>query len=192
MPSTKAIRLTADSVPAKGWGPSTAGPHSSGNHPSDPNRGRLVDRRPTISGERIVAHLVPPRQFVEATIDSYRPDDNYPSQSEAVEAVRAFGKRFGDAPSGGLFRRRKTSDLPPGLYLDGDFTHDDLDHRWLGSDLTVGTVGRIGYRIAPWRALTITPSVGLELQRDYDLSGRLESVARGGATFGLDVGWLFF
>lgn len=38
---------------------------------------------------------------------------------------------------------------------------------------------------------TITPSAGLELQRDYDLSGRLESVARGGATFGFDVGWLF-
>ncbi len=78
-----------------------------------------------------------------------------------------------------------------GLYLDGDFTHDDLDHRWLGSDLTVGTVGRVGYRIAPWRALTITSSAGIELQRDYDLSGRLESVVRGGATFGLDVGWLF-
>ncbi len=82
--------------------------------------------------------------------------------------------------------------LGAGLYLDGDFTHDNLDRRWLGSDLTVGTVGRIGYRIAPWRALTITPSAGLEIQRDYDLSGRLESVARGGATFGLDVGWLFF
>lgn len=38
---------------------------------------------------------------------------------------------------------------------------------------------------------TITPSAGLELQRDYNLSGRLERVARGGATFGFDVGWLF-
>lgn len=81
--------------------------------------------------------------------------------------------------------------LGAGLYLDGDFIHDDVDHRWLGSALTIGSVGRIGYRIAPWRALTITPSLGLELQRDYDLSGRLESVPRGGLTFGLDVGWLF-
>ena len=42
-----------------------------------------------------------------------------------------------------------------------------------------------------WRRLTITPSAGLELQRDIDLSGRLAGVWRPGIAFGLDVGWLF-
>jgi hypothetical protein len=78
-----------------------------------------------------------------------------------------------------------------GVYVAADFTHDDLDHRWLGTALQVGTVVRAGYRIAPWRQLTITPSAGLELQRDIDLSGRLSGVWRPGVAFGLDVGWLF-
>jgi hypothetical protein len=78
-----------------------------------------------------------------------------------------------------------------GTYVATDFTHDDQDHRWLGSALQLGVVGRIGYRIAPWRQLTITPSTGLELQRDIDLSGRLAGITRGGVAYGLDVGWLF-
>lgn len=89
---------------------------------SDESRERLVDRRPTISGERIVAHLIPPRQFTDATVDSYRPDSDYPSQGDAVEAVRSFGERFDTVGGGGgFFRRKKPVELPPGLYLDGGF-----------------------------------------------------------------------
>jgi hypothetical protein len=78
-----------------------------------------------------------------------------------------------------------------GAYVAADFTHDDEDHRWLGSALQLGVVGRVGYRIVPWRQLAITPSAGLELQRDIDLSGRLSGATRGGLAYGLDVGWLF-
>jgi hypothetical protein len=81
--------------------------------------------------------------------------------------------------------------LGAGVYVAIDRTHDDLDHRWLGTTLQAGTATRIGYRIAPWRALAITPSAGVEVQRDIDLSGRLSGAFRGGATVGLDVGWLF-
>ena len=112
-PPSKVACLSAESSPVAA---SDAAVDGSG-------RARLVDRRPTISGERIVAHLVPPRQFVEATVDTYRPDSDYPSQTEAVDAVRAFGKRF-DTDSRGasaFFRRKKTSEIPPGLYLDGGF-----------------------------------------------------------------------
>lgn len=84
-------------------------------------RGHLIDRRPTISGARIVAHLVPPRQFVDATVDSYRPDADYPSQAAAVAAVRDFGQRFDAQTPPGFFRRKKVSEVPPGLYLDGGF-----------------------------------------------------------------------
>ncbi|MFT3691731.1 MAG: hypothetical protein QM831_01235 [Kofleriaceae bacterium] len=78
-----------------------------------------------------------------------------------------------------------------GVYLAGDATHDDEDHRWLGTTTELGLAGRIGYRIAPWRGLLITPSVGLEGQRDIDLSGRLDGANRFGLTVGLDFGWWF-
>ncbi len=83
---------------------------------------RLVDRPSTITGEQIVEHLVPPRQFEGATLDSYRPDADYPSQAAAVAAVEAFAAawRSGGA-SGGLFRRRKAAPALPGIYLDGGF-----------------------------------------------------------------------
>ena len=82
---------------------------------------RLIDRKPTISGEEIVAHLVPPRQFVTASVASYRPDTQYPSQAEAVAAVAAFGAE-GTAPTrGGWFRRKPVVDTLPGIYLDGGF-----------------------------------------------------------------------
>jgi len=92
---------------------------TSAARPADGAHPRLVDRAPTISAAEIVAHLTPPRQFADATADSYRPDPDYPSQQEAVEAVRGFG-----APQErrrGLFRRRAEPDAPPGLYLDGGF-----------------------------------------------------------------------
>ncbi len=81
--------------------------------------GRLVDRSPAISGAEIVAHLVPPRQFVTATLDSYRPDRDYPSQGAAVAAIRNFVA--GWKTGGGLLSRRKTPVSLPGVYLDGGF-----------------------------------------------------------------------
>jgi len=80
---------------------------------------RLVDRKPTISGAQIIAHLVPPRQFVTATTDSYRPDHGYPSQTQAVEAVAAFWTVV--PGGGGLFRRRRAPEALPGVYFDGGF-----------------------------------------------------------------------
>ena len=82
--------------------------------------GRLVDRVPTLDGAEIVAHLVPPRQFATATLDSYRPDRDYPSQGAAVAAVRNFVAGFGGT-SVGLFARRKAAPARPGIYLDGGF-----------------------------------------------------------------------
>lgn len=79
---------------------------------------RLVDRKPTLSGAQIIEHLVPPRQFADATIESYRPDHDYPSQAEAVAAVQAFTAAW--RPSGGLFKRR-APETRPGIYLDGGF-----------------------------------------------------------------------
>lgn len=79
---------------------------------------RLIDRNPSLSGAEMVAQLVPPRQFASASLDSYRPDRDYPSQGAAVAAIRNF---MGSSTGGGLFSRRKTPPTLPGIYLDGGF-----------------------------------------------------------------------
>lgn len=82
--------------------------------------GHLVDRVPTLSGQEMVAQLVPPRQFATATLDSYRPDRDYPSQGAAVAAIRNFVAGW-HASGGGLFSRKKAPQALPGVYLDGGF-----------------------------------------------------------------------
>ncbi len=82
--------------------------------------GALVGRSPSITGQEIAAHLVPPRQFDDARFDTYRPDPEYDTQAQAVEVLRAFsGDRAGSR--GGLFSRKKAPALKPGVYLDGGF-----------------------------------------------------------------------
>jgi cell division protein ZapE len=81
---------------------------------------RLVDRKPTLSGAEMVENLTPPRQFFTASLESYRPDRDYPSQGAAVAAIRNFGSSWGQK-SGGFFSRRKEPAVLPGVYLDGGF-----------------------------------------------------------------------
>lgn len=81
----------------------------------------LVTRLPEITGQEIAADLAPPRQFRAATFDSYRPNEEFPSQARAVETLRAFAAPW-VARSSGLFRRaRKKERALPGVYLDGGF-----------------------------------------------------------------------
>lgn len=81
----------------------------------------LLERAPQMTGAELAASLVPPRQFADATLENYRPDADYPSQAEAVTAVRTFVASWRPAQAGGLFSRRKAPDVKPGLYLDGGF-----------------------------------------------------------------------
>ena len=84
---------------------------------------RLIDRSPSISGAEIVAELVPPPQFENASFDSYRPDVNYPSQAGTVERLREFVGvwRAQQRPGGFFSRNRKPKTELPGIYLDGGF-----------------------------------------------------------------------
>ena len=84
------------------------------------SRGSLVDRDSSITAAEMVQHLVPPRQFETATLDSYRPDRDYPSQGGAVAAIRNFGHGF-SPKVGGMFSRRKAAVELPGVYFDGGF-----------------------------------------------------------------------
>src|ERR1700735_4592412 len=83
---------------------------------------RLVDRRPTVSPERLVAQLTPPPAFADASFASYHPDPAEPSQSAAVVACQRFSRHAVERRIGRKkwFGRREV--LPGvGLYLDGGF-----------------------------------------------------------------------
>lgn len=83
---------------------------------------QLTERSPEITGTEIAANLVPPLQFHNARFDTYRPDPEYPTQSEAVERLERFAASLaGQKPAGFFARRRKTEPLKPGVYLDGGF-----------------------------------------------------------------------
>lgn len=84
--------------------------------------GRLVDRSPTVSPERLIAQLVPPPTFTGVSFETYRPDPAEPTQAAAVGSCLDFcddavRRRAGKKK---MFGRREA--LPGvGLYLDGGF-----------------------------------------------------------------------
>ncbi|MBX3067549.1 MAG: cell division protein ZapE [Cryobacterium sp.] len=87
---------------------------------NDVRVGSITERKPTLTGSEILNHLVPPRQFRKATLDSFTPDPNYPSQTEAIASIRAFIASWNTTGSK-LFGRRKGVESRPGIYLDGGF-----------------------------------------------------------------------
>lgn len=70
-------------------------------------------------------------------------------------------------------------------------THDELGDRHLGTTIELGATLRLGYRIAPWRSLEITPSISADARVDLATSGRVPAWWRPGVGFGLTAGWLF-
>jgi cell division protein ZapE len=123
-----------------------------------PSPGRLVDRTPLLDGAEMIAHLVPPRHFATATLDTYRPDRDYPSQGGAVAAIRHFIARWHTGR--GLFSRRKAPVELPGIYLDGGFGvgkthllaalwHAAPDRKYFGTFIEyTALVGALGYAAA--------------------------------------------
>jgi len=73
----------------------------------------IVGRRPIVEGPQLVASLTVPPHFEDASFDTYRPDPDFASQSDALNAVQAFA-------SGATGRIRRGS-AGRGLYLDGGF-----------------------------------------------------------------------
>src|SRR6202453_2936148 len=84
--------------------------------------GRLVDRQPTVSPERLIAQLTPPPTLGNASFASGRPDPAEKTQSAAVAACQRFCERAVEHRRGRrrlLGRREATPGV--GLYLDGGF-----------------------------------------------------------------------
>jgi cell division protein ZapE len=88
--------------------------------------GRLVDRRPFLGADELLARFLPPPRFADVRFVTYRPDPEHPSQAEALAAMEAFAAaaaRPVEAPPRRRWRRR--GPLVPegaaGRYLDGGY-----------------------------------------------------------------------
>ncbi|CAL9400374.1 Cell division protein ZapE [Streptomyces sp. enrichment culture] len=112
-----------------------SGPAASGSAPIAGTAGTaplsLCSREPHVPADRLVAEMVPPPRFDSVRFDTYVPDPNQPSQSEAVRVLEGFAAGLGQAaPTGGgrrgLFglgrsKAPKTPAGPRGVYLDGGY-----------------------------------------------------------------------
>ena len=72
---------------------------------------RLVDLNPAITPAEMLAELVPPREFQNATFSSYVPDEKFDSQSQAVAELKSRLQQ----------KSKRRGDAVPGFYLDGGF-----------------------------------------------------------------------
>ncbi|MGA5420341.1 cell division protein ZapE [Streptomyces lavendulocolor] len=87
----------------------------------------LCAREPHVPADRLVAEMVPPPRFDAVRFDTYIPDPNQPSQTQAVEVLRSFAAGLGGAHPSGAGRRRWFQKKPAapagprGVYLDGGY-----------------------------------------------------------------------
>jgi cell division protein ZapE len=91
----------------------------------------LTATLPNISAGELLMGLTPPPEFRDARFETYRPDERFASQAEALKRAREFV-----AGRSGGFLGKKVSF--PGVYLDGGFgvgkTHllASMFHAWAG------------------------------------------------------------
>ncbi|WP_328903076.1 cell division protein ZapE [Streptomyces sp. NBC_00441] len=87
----------------------------------------LCAREPHVPADRLVAEMVPPPRFDSVRFDTYVPDPNQPSQTEAVQVLGDFAAGLGGAHASGVGKRkwfgRKAAapSGPRGVYLDGGY-----------------------------------------------------------------------
>ncbi|WP_282700344.1 cell division protein ZapE [Streptomyces sp. CC219B] len=91
----------------------------------------LSAREPHVPAEHLVAEMVPPPRFDSVRFDTYIPDPDQPSQTEAVHVLEHFAAGLGGAHAAtsgrrgflGLGRSKapKAPAGPRGVYLDGGY-----------------------------------------------------------------------
>ncbi|MFF6784727.1 cell division protein ZapE [Streptomyces sp. NPDC012510] len=91
----------------------------------------LCTREPHVPADRLVAEMVPPPRFDSVRFETYIPDPNQPSQTEAVRVLSGFAAGLGGAHATGTGKRgffglgrAKSPKLPAGprgVYLDGGY-----------------------------------------------------------------------
>ncbi|MFB7369383.1 cell division protein ZapE [Streptomyces sp. NPDC056222] len=91
----------------------------------------LCAREPHVPADRLVAEMVPPPRFDSVRFDTYIPDPNQRSQTDAVKALSSFAEGLGGAHATGAGKRPALSRWfakkpaaptgPRGIYLDGGY-----------------------------------------------------------------------
>ncbi len=84
----------------------------------------LTARAPRVSVDDLLEGFYPSPRFSDVSFDSYRPDPQQPSQSAAVEKLRAFAASVNEPKPSGLrklFGGGKPDTTRAGIYLDGGF-----------------------------------------------------------------------
>lgn len=81
----------------------------------------LTDVRPSVSPERLLADLVPPRHFADARFSTYRADPAYPSQASTLARLEEVAREIGAPPATGLRALLGRRAAPPAVYMDGGF-----------------------------------------------------------------------
>ncbi|SNT19029.1 cell division protein ZapE [Micrococcales bacterium KH10] len=82
---------------------------------------RLADRQPQVSTERLLADLVPPPHFSDATFNSYIANPAHPSQSQALERLQEVAAQVNRPRRRGVGALLRKQSTPPAVYLDGGF-----------------------------------------------------------------------
>lgn len=78
-----------------------------------------------------------------------------------------------------------------GARLDVATSRLSMSDRPIGTVISTGLRAELGYRVIPWRSLTVTALIGLGGSVDRDLDGRLPTQAHRVLGLGLDLGWMF-
>ncbi|MFE7748565.1 cell division protein ZapE [Streptomyces sp. NPDC057428] len=87
----------------------------------------LCALEPRVPADRLVAEMVPPPRFDSVRFDTYVPDPNQPSQTEAVGVLSSFAAGLGGAHATGSGKRKwfgkkhAAPTGPRGVYLDGGY-----------------------------------------------------------------------
>ncbi|MGH3312089.1 MAG: cell division protein ZapE [Streptomyces sp.] len=115
----------------KGVSSPSAGPTDQGSAAVPATPLSLCAREPHVPAERLVAEMVPPPRFDAVRFDTYVPDPDQPSQTEAVRVLRSFADGLGASADSGTaggrrrwFRRAAGAKVPAGprgIYLDGGY-----------------------------------------------------------------------
>ncbi|MDX6249649.1 MAG: cell division protein ZapE, partial [Kribbellaceae bacterium] len=87
---------------------------------------RLTGRRPEVSPDRLLSECVPPPRFSGVRFETYRPDPDEPSQTEALALLRQRGEILAEPRRERSLWSRLRGSKPagperPGIYLDGGF-----------------------------------------------------------------------
>ena len=79
----------------------------------------LLERDAPVDARRLLEGFAPPPRFAAASFESYRPNPDFPSQAEALAALRALVEA--PRPKAGWRLFGRASPARRGLYLDGGF-----------------------------------------------------------------------